>query len=68
MMTFLIIAIIISILGVLSYFTSARFGVKVSDTDKLPPHYEHLLRRLKEKEKRGEGPENVLKDEVVTKR
>ncbi|MVM41611.1 hypothetical protein GO730_34645 [Spirosoma sp. HMF3257] len=36
MMTFFSIAAVILVLGVLSYFTSARFGVKASNTDKLP--------------------------------
>ncbi|MFD2935284.1 hypothetical protein [Spirosoma flavum] len=66
MMTFFIIATIIILIGVLSYFTSARFGVKSSNTDKLPPYYAHLLRQLKEKEKQGEGTEDVVNNDEVS--
>ncbi|GAB4053929.1 hypothetical protein [Spirosoma litoris] len=66
MMTFFIIVSIILVLGVLSYFTSAWYGVKSSNTDKLPPYYEHLLRQLKEKENQAEGAEDTVKKEQVS--
>lgn len=69
MMTFFIIATVIVAIGVLSYYTSALFGVKSSNTDKLPPYYSHLLRQLKEKEKKNEGTENVFsQDDASIKR
>ncbi len=69
MLTFFSIAIIILAIGILSYYTSGRFGVKASNTDKMPPYYEHLLQHLKEKEKQGEGIENgVQPEKVFTKR
>ncbi len=69
MLTFFIIATVIILIGVLSYFTSARFGVKSSNTDKMPPYYAHLLRRLKEKEKQGEGTETIFsKDDASSNR
>lgn len=69
MITFFIIATVIILIGVLSYFTSARFGVKSSNTDKMPPYYEHLLRRLREKEKQNEVSETVFsKEDASSKR
>lgn len=69
MITFLSIAIVISILGVLSYFTSAWFGVRASNTDKLPPHYAHLLQQLKEKERQDDETEaRVQNEEIFMKR
>lgn len=51
MMTCFFIAIVIVLLGILSYYTSAWFGIKPSNTGKMPPHYENLLRSLQEKKK-----------------
>lgn len=51
-MTYFIITILILLLGVLSYFSSAWFGYRSSNTDPLPPHYGHLRRRLKKEKQR----------------
>ncbi|CAN5348468.1 hypothetical protein BH09BAC4_BH09BAC4_41760 [soil metagenome] len=51
MLTYVIIAILIILIGVLSYFASAWFGVKPSNTDKIPPYYENLLRHSQKKER-----------------
>ncbi|GAB4029445.1 hypothetical protein [Spirosoma jeollabukense] len=69
MLTYVIIAILIVLVGVLSYFTSAWFGVKPSTTDKIPPYYENLLRHLRKKEsidKYTQGSGNEY--EIVRKR
>ncbi|UFH51985.1 hypothetical protein [Spirosoma sp. KNUC1025] len=51
MVTYLIIASAIIGIGILSYYTSAWFGVKASNTGKIPPYYENLLRQLQHKKK-----------------
>ncbi|GAB4035155.1 hypothetical protein [Spirosoma gilvum] len=47
MLTFCIITIAIVAVGVLSYFSSAWYGLKSSNLGKLPPHYAHLRQKLK---------------------
>jgi hypothetical protein len=69
MMTYFIIATLILGIGVLSYFTSAWFGVKPSNTDKIPPYYENLLRHLQEKEKPDKATDDIVNEyEIVNKR
>ncbi|WP_460951277.1 hypothetical protein [Spirosoma daeguense] len=58
-MTYLIIAIIILVIGILSYFSSAWFGFRASGTDSLPPHYSHLLRRLNQEKQQTDTHQNA---------
>ena len=60
MLTYFIIAILIILIGVLSYFTSAWFGVKASNTGKIPPYYENLLRHLQKERKPDKAVEDTL--------
>ncbi|MBD2755649.1 hypothetical protein [Spirosoma validum] len=49
MAVFFIATIVISIVGGMSYFTSAWFGCQSSGTGLLPPHYRKLMDRFEKK-------------------
>ncbi|MEZ0607352.1 hypothetical protein ACAW74_02500 [Fibrella sp. WM1] len=56
MLTIILISSGIGLIGVLSYFTSAKFGCQSSQTGPLPPHYEHLLRQRRQLPRPTDAP------------
>lgn len=52
MAVFFIAIIAIGGIGIISYYTSAWFGCRASNTDKLPPHYQRLMERYERKKER----------------
>ncbi|GAB3939670.1 hypothetical protein GCM10028805_00430 [Spirosoma harenae] len=63
-MTPFIIIAVIGFLGILSYFSSAWFGYRSSNTDSLPPHYDHLCRRLKQEKRQPKAMGEYFTEET----
>ncbi|GAB3225302.1 hypothetical protein [Spirosoma arcticum] len=66
MLTFFIILISILVIGFISYLSSAWFGYQSSNVGPTPPHYGHLLNRLRKKNNPAIPPEKKPEQEEAS--
>ncbi|WP_338876755.1 hypothetical protein WBJ53_13960 [Spirosoma sp. SC4-14] len=63
MAQFLIITVVIVLVGIISYLTSAWFGYQSSGMGMQPPHYRKLMDRFKPKTKSSSKQEEDFVEE-----